>query len=196
MDKSIYERRAEQLDDILSAKLSDLASRPYVDPDAEVADLREARTLIQMEQANASILLEYEKLDQKERDRASADIASDEKHQVEVMQNDLKTRELDLKEADEAEQRKLKARELELREGELALRNRELDIQISQHNAKVDVESKAVNGRIACSFVELAAVILQTAASAMMLTKAMRFETSDNGGILSPKFFNHAFRLK
>lgn len=196
MDKSIYEGRAAELDAALSPLLSRLERNNFADDDARSAAWRDLASLSKMETENARILLQIEQNELRALEIGGNDAASSEKHEVEVEQNKLKDRELSIREADEAEQRKLKERELELREFETKMREREMESQTLRDEKRADVETKAAIGRVAVGVLELAGVALQVGVSAFMLTKAMRFETADNGGILSPKFFNHAFRLK
>lgn len=199
MDGKIYEKRAKQLDDIIGLVADDILNYAPSDEDDGRRPIAELCRLIEAENKNAQILLDIDNNVLGSRKQDLDEQVSYEKHETDLKANDIREAELDVK-----------RQELTIKERELTIKEKDLDCRMYEAtNAekemvrksdadiqKLDVEKKAVFGRIIGEAVKVGGIFVSGVMTIIALRGAMEFEKiEDGGGVIPSKLLNLIFRI-
>lgn len=179
---SIYEERASDIDNEINILLQEL--RNSSDLDEKRVIFTQLIRLMEAEQNNARIILEFEKLELDKTKEELQELVSSEEHDVAERANEIRDK--------EAETKRL---ELDIKKREMDLKERELDQRLVGDRDKLDVEQNAVNSKIVCEAIKVAGIVASGAFMLLGLKGAMAFEKIPDGGIVPSKMLNLIFRM-
>lgn len=206
MNTDIYKERELDYDKVLSELFDKIESYP-LGSDERRAILNEIESFSHLANENGRLMVESEKNRLKEKELDAADIVSDEQNKTRNRELDIREQELEfqkqsketetaLREKDAELQTELRSRELDIREDELQSANSQAIVKASTDKEKIEIEDKAVKGRIIGELIGFASTALGIVGMLIGLKGAMAFERADNGGILNSKFLSQIFRIK
>lgn len=200
--KDIYEKRAKQLDKIISSLCTTYESE--TDAEAKAAILHDINTLSSVENNTAKILVSITTNELKSKEIELSELVTDEKHKFDMEgirvkddENKLKAEDLALHKAE----LELKRKVSDIQALEIDLKSRELDISHEKDVAdkeiaekKLEVEKHAVLGRIAGEGLTVLGTVAGVAGTLLSLKAVMRFEKNDEGGIIPSKLMSLIFK--
>ena len=192
MEKQVYEKRARQLDDIITDLYEDIRNYVPSEDDNNRKPVSELCKLIEAENRNAQILLDIDTNILNSRKQDLDEQVSYEKHETDLKALDIRKDELDAKK----QEINIKEREVECRALEVKNASKEIDRKVDSESKKLDVEEKAVFGRVIGEGVKVFGIFIGGVLTIVALRGAMEFEKIENGGgVIPSKLLNLIFRI-
>lgn len=194
MDKSIYERRAKDLSELIKDRYANILGGAPIDEDDYKAyrqDLNELLKFLEAEEHIARVLLAIDAQDLDRRKQDLAEQTSFEEHEVAEAANSIREKELEIKHREID----VRDREADIHAFEAANTEREIANKSVTDARKLEVEREAVRGRMIDSAAKVACAVLGIAGTVIGLRAIMRYENdAENGGIIPAKLLSVAMR--
>lgn len=193
--KDIYMDRASKIDGKIDSLLDEYQTA--TDGDTKNQILHDIKVFSDIDNNLAKTLVAIEANELKSKEITLAEVTSNERHEV------------DLKELEaRAEERSLREKENEIRNREVDIRSREVEIKSDElkhsidkdaadkevSEAKLEVEKQAVLGRVAGEGLKVLGTVVGVAGTLVSLKAVMKFEKSEDGGILPSKLMSLIFK--
>lgn len=194
MDKSIYERRAKDLSELIKDRYANILGGAPIDEDDYKAyrqDLNELLKFLEAEEHIARVLLAIDAQDLDRRKQDLAEQTSFEEHEVAEAANSIREKELEIKHREID----VRDREADIHAFEAANTEREIANKSVTDARKLEVEREAVRGRMIDSAAKVACAALGIVGTVIGLRAIMRYENdAENGGIIPAKLLSVAMR--
>jgi len=200
--KVIYETRVKAIDGMID-ELCDRYTNAS-DGDTKGAILHDINTLSGIENNLAKVLVAIEANELKSREIDLSEVASNEKHEIDLegirvkdAENQLKSDDLDLRKAEMEIKRKvsdIQALEIDLKDRELAQAHEKDQADKEIAEKKLDVEKSAVIGRVVGEGLTVVGSVAGVVGTLLSLKAVMRFEKIDEGGIIPSKLMSLIFK--
>ena len=192
MDTSIYVNRAKELNKELSDLIGQIGT---VDDDDKNALMHDIKTLSDIEEANADILLRSRELDLKERE-------IEEKKAIEKKAQELKEMELKIEDKESDRRYEIDKLKSENEVNRLELDRQELERRMQQDidNMRMELkkdktEHEVTYANILMKTIDFCGGIISGALALYGIKQLMAFEKSPNGGIINQKFTSPVFSI-